>query len=122
MKVSVSRTEDQLFAAILSRPAMRFTYFAICPWSDRDRDAAELPPDSSKLDGDGASSKRRHSRPLVLDSEGEENDTSGKEEELLSDREEEPEESEAPDGMLSGKVPAAAISYLLFHFLYSPNI
>lgn len=61
------------------------------------------------MDGDSASSKRRHSRPLELDSEGEENDTSGKEEELLSDREEEPEETEAPDRLLSGKVPVAVI-------------
>lgn len=75
--------------------------------SDRDRDAAELPSDISKMDGDSASSKRRHSRPLELDSEGEENDTSGKEEELLSDREEEPEE--APDRLLSGKVPLFCI-------------
>lgn len=75
-----------------------------CVLSDRDRDAAELPADGSKMDGDAASSKRRHSRPLELDSEGEENDTSGKEEELLSDREEEPEEAEASDRLLSAKV------------------
>lgn len=56
------------------------------------------------MDGDAAASKRRHSRPLELDSEGEENDTSGKEEELVSDREEEPEEAEAPDRLLSAKV------------------
>lgn len=80
--------------------------------SDRDRDAAGLPADNSKMDGDGASSKRRHSRPLELDSEGEENDTSGKEEELLSDREEEPEE--APDRLLSGKVPLFCICCFLF--------
>lgn len=61
------------------------------------------------MDGDSASSKRRHSRPLQLDSEGEENDTSGKEEELLSDREEEPEETEAPDRLLSGKVHTAIV-------------
>lgn len=78
--------------------------------SDRDRDATELPSDSSKMDGDSASSKRRHSRPLELDSEGEENDTSGKEEELLSDREEEPEETEAPDRLLSGKVHTAIVA------------
>lgn len=56
------------------------------------------------MDADGASAKRRHSRPLELDSEGEEEvDTSGKEEESLSDREEEPDE-EATDRLLSGKV------------------
>lgn len=66
------------------------------------------------MDGDGASSKRRHSRPLQLDSEGEENDTSGKEEELLSDREEEPEETEAPDRLRSGKVRGCC--YFLFVF------
>lgn len=101
----------------LPRPAAsEVIYFAIPLVSDRDRDAAELPSDGSKMDGDGASSKRRHSRPLELDSEGEENDTSGKEEELLSDREEEPEETEAPDRLLSGKVPGAIIFYLLLHF------
>lgn len=72
--------------------------------SDRDRDPAELPPDDSKMDGDSSSAKRRHSRPLELDSEGEEEvDTSGKEE-SLSDREEEPDETEAADRLLSGKV------------------
>ncbi|XP_029299946.1 histone-lysine N-methyltransferase SETD1B-A isoform X3 [Cottoperca gobio] len=71
---------------------------------DRDRDPAELPLDDSKLDADAASPKRRHSRPLELDSEGEEEvDTSGKEEESLSDREEEPEETEATDRLSSGK-------------------
>lgn len=72
--------------------------------SDRDRDPAELPSDDSKMDADGMSSKRRHSRPLELDSEGEEEvDTSGKEEESLSDREE-PDETEAADRLLSGHV------------------
>lgn len=57
------------------------------------------------MDADGSSAKRRHSRPLELDSEGEEEvDTSGKEEESLSDREEEPDETEATDRLLSGKV------------------
>ncbi|XP_044189173.1 histone-lysine N-methyltransferase SETD1B-A isoform X2 [Thunnus albacares] len=71
---------------------------------DRDRDPAELPSDDSKMDGDGASTKRRHSRPLELDSEGEEEvDTSGKEEESLTDREEEPDETAAADGMSTGK-------------------
>lgn len=73
--------------------------------SDRDRDPAELPSDDSKIDADGTSAKRRHSRPHALDSEGEEEeaDTSGKEEESLSDREEEPDEIEVTD-RLSGKV------------------
>lgn len=73
--------------------------------SDRDRDPAELPSDDSKMDADGSLAKRRHSRPLELDSEGEEEvDTSGKEEESLSEREEEPNETEATDRLLSGKV------------------
>lgn len=72
--------------------------------SDRDRDPAELPSDDSKMDADSASAKRRHSRPLELDSEGEEEvDTSEKEEESLSDREE-PDETEAADRLSSGKV------------------
>ncbi|XP_028457328.1 histone-lysine N-methyltransferase SETD1B-A isoform X3 [Perca flavescens] len=70
---------------------------------DRDRDPAELPSDDSKMDADAAAAKRRHSRPLELDSEGEEElDTSGKEE-SLSDREEEPDETEATDRLSSGK-------------------
>ncbi|XP_071321272.1 histone-lysine N-methyltransferase SETD1B-A isoform X4 [Trachinotus anak] len=70
---------------------------------DRDRDPAELPSDDSKMDGDSMSAKRRHSRPLELDSEGEEElDTSGKEEESLSDREE-PDETGATDRLSSGK-------------------
>lgn len=57
------------------------------------------------MDADSASLKRRHSRPLELDSEGEEEvDTSGKEEESLSDREEEPDGTEAADRLLPGKV------------------
>ncbi|XP_041666393.1 histone-lysine N-methyltransferase SETD1B-A isoform X3 [Cheilinus undulatus] len=71
---------------------------------DRDREATGLPSDESKMDADGTSAKRRHSRPLELDSEGEEEvDTSGKEEESLSDREVEPDETEAADRLLSGK-------------------
>ncbi|XP_060917780.1 histone-lysine N-methyltransferase SETD1B-A isoform X3 [Labrus mixtus] len=70
---------------------------------DRDREATGLPSDDSKVDADGLSAKRRHSRPLELDSEGEEEvDTSGKEEESLSDREQEPDGTEAAD-RLSGK-------------------
>lgn len=72
--------------------------------SDRERDQAELPSDDSKLDGDGTSAKRRHSRPLELDSEGEEEvDTSGKEE-SLSDREEEPGKMEVAERLSLGKV------------------
>ncbi|XP_068429666.1 histone-lysine N-methyltransferase SETD1B-A isoform X2 [Clinocottus analis] len=74
---------------------------------DRDRDPAELPLDDSKMDADSAAAKRRHSRPLELDSEGEEEvDTSGKEEESLSDREEEPDETPATDRLSSGKESA----------------
>jgi len=73
---------------------------------DRDRDPTELPSDDSKMDGDGTSAKRRHARPLELDSEGEEEaDTSGKEEELsLSDREEEEPEAKATERLSSAKV------------------
>lgn len=54
------------------------------------------------MDSDSMSAKRRHSRPLELDSEGEEEvDTSGKEE-SLSDRE--PDETEATDRLTSDKV------------------
>lgn len=60
--------------------------------------------DDSKADSDGLSSKRRHSRPLELDSEGEEADTSGKEEESLSDREEEPDKTGAVGKVLLEKV------------------
>ncbi|KAM4635161.1 histone-lysine N-methyltransferase SETD1B-A [Polymixia lowei] len=70
---------------------------------ERDRDQTELPLDDSKMDGDSTSAKRRHSRPLELDSEGEEEiETSGKEE-SLSDREEEPDETEATERLSSGK-------------------
>lgn len=72
--------------------------------SDRDRDTAELPLDDSKTDSDSTLAKRRHSRPLELDSEGEEElDTSGKEEESSCDREEEPDEKLTRD-RLSDKV------------------
>ncbi|XP_037339987.2 histone-lysine N-methyltransferase SETD1B-A isoform X2 [Pungitius pungitius] len=71
---------------------------------DRDRDATQLRMDDSKEDSDSASAKRRHSRPLELDSEGEEElDTSGKEEESLSDREEEPDKTQATERLSSGK-------------------
>lgn len=84
----------------LSKPNLSFGNFL----SDRERDPAELPSDDSKLDGDGTSAKRRHSRPLELDSEGEEEvDTSGKEE-SLSDREEEPVKMEVAERLSLGKV------------------
>ncbi|XP_047228665.1 histone-lysine N-methyltransferase SETD1B-A isoform X3 [Girardinichthys multiradiatus] len=72
---------------------------------ERDRDAAELPSDDSKTDGDGPSAKRRPSRPLELDSEGEEEmDTSEKEEEeSMSDV---GDEDKAPDTLSSGKESA----------------
>ncbi|XP_014853355.1 PREDICTED: histone-lysine N-methyltransferase SETD1B isoform X1 [Poecilia mexicana] len=74
---------------------------------ERDRDAAELPSDDSKVAGDGPSAKRRPSRPLELDSEGEEEmDTSEKEEEeeSLSDAvDEERDEDKAPDRLSSAK-------------------
>lgn len=121
MKVKVNHAEDQprsvgIFPPSCCRPAAEFIRSAIRLLSDRDRDAAELPSDGSKMDGEGALSKRRHSRPLELDSEGEENDTSGKEEEPLTDREEEPEETEAPDRLLSRKVRGAIIFHLLLPF------
>lgn len=66
----------------------------------------DLSADMSKKDGDVLAIRRRHARPLELDSEGEEEEeTSGKEEEeeSLSDKEE-PEETEASDRLSSGKV------------------
>uniref|UniRef100_A0A667ZQ95 SET domain containing 1B, histone lysine methyltransferase a n=1 Tax=Myripristis murdjan TaxID=586833 RepID=A0A667ZQ95_9TELE len=50
------------------------------------------------------SAKRRHSRPLELDSEGEEDVETSEKEESLSDREEEPDETEAMDRLSSSKV------------------
>ncbi|KAJ8263256.1 hypothetical protein COCON_G00157130 [Conger conger] len=70
--------------------------------SERDRDIGDL-SDMSKKDGDVLAIRRRHARPLELDSEGEEEEeTSGKEEESLSDKEE-PEETEASERLSSGK-------------------
>ncbi|XP_054896030.1 histone-lysine N-methyltransferase SETD1B-A isoform X2 [Poeciliopsis prolifica] len=75
---------------------------------ERDRDAAELPSDDSKMPGDGPSAKRRPSRPLELDSEGEEEmDTSEKEEEEESDAvDEERDEDKVPDRTSSAKESA----------------
>ncbi|XP_029920526.1 histone-lysine N-methyltransferase SETD1B-A isoform X3 [Myripristis murdjan] len=70
---------------------------------ERDRDPTELPLDDSKIDGDSTSAKRRHSRPLELDSEGEEDVETSEKEESLSDREEEPDETEAMDRLSSSK-------------------
>lgn len=74
------------------------------PVDDELEDIAELPEDGSRMDEDSAALRRRHARPLELDSEGEEEvETSGKEE-SLSDREEEPDETEASERLSSGKV------------------
>lgn len=74
------------------------------PVDDELEDIAELPEDVTRVDEDSAASRRRHARPLELDSEGEEKaETSGKEE-SLSDREEEPDETEVSDRLSSAKV------------------
>ncbi|KAI1900748.1 hypothetical protein AGOR_G00053080 [Albula goreensis] len=71
--------------------------------SERDRDMGDLTSDMSKKDGDVSTLRRRHARPLELDSEGEEEEeTSGKEEESSSEKEE-PEETEASERLSSGK-------------------
>ncbi|KAG5840679.1 hypothetical protein ANANG_G00191270 [Anguilla anguilla] len=75
--------------------------------SERDRDMGDL-SDVSKKDGDVSAIRRRHARPLELDSEGEEEEeTSGKEEEEeeeeSSSEKEEPEEVEASERLSSGK-------------------
>uniref|UniRef100_A0A4W5N3W6 SET domain containing 1B, histone lysine methyltransferase a n=1 Tax=Hucho hucho TaxID=62062 RepID=A0A4W5N3W6_9TELE len=73
------------------------------PVDDELEDIAELPEDVSRVDEDSAASRRRHARPLELDSEGEEKvETSGKEE-SLSDREEEPDETEVSNRLSSAK-------------------
>ncbi|XP_066544889.1 histone-lysine N-methyltransferase SETD1B-A isoform X1 [Amia ocellicauda] len=72
--------------------------------SERDRDIADLSSDVSKKDGDVSAVRRRHARPLELDSEGEEEEeTSGKEEESSSDKEEEQDETEASEKISSDK-------------------
>uniref|UniRef100_A0A4W5N3T6 SET domain containing 1B, histone lysine methyltransferase a n=1 Tax=Hucho hucho TaxID=62062 RepID=A0A4W5N3T6_9TELE len=74
------------------------------PVDDELEDIAELPEDVSRVDEDSAASRRRHARPLELDSEGEEKvETSGKEE-SLSDREEEPDETEVSNRLSSAKL------------------
>ncbi|XP_052423629.1 histone-lysine N-methyltransferase SETD1B-A isoform X3 [Carassius gibelio] len=57
-----------------------------------DEERTDLRMDGSRADVSGSSAKRRPARPLELDSEGEEEETSGKEESSLSDHEEEPVE------------------------------
>lgn len=71
---------------------------------ERDRDLTELPSDDSKMDGDGISTKRRHSRPIDLDSEGEEDADTSEKEESLCDREEEPEETAPAERLSPSKV------------------
>ncbi|XP_058645017.1 histone-lysine N-methyltransferase SETD1B-A isoform X3 [Onychostoma macrolepis] len=69
---------------------------------DEESEKTDLRTDGSRTDGGGASAKRRPARPLELDSEGEEEEeTSGKEESLLSDHEEEPVE-DASERLSSG--------------------
>ncbi|XP_076876007.1 histone-lysine N-methyltransferase SETD1B-A isoform X2 [Brachyhypopomus gauderio] len=77
---------------------------------DEESEKGDLPTDGARLDADASSAKRRHARPVELDSEGEEEEeeeeeegeTSGREESSLSDREEEPEK-EALERLSSGK-------------------
>ncbi|XP_041095954.1 histone-lysine N-methyltransferase SETD1B-A isoform X2 [Polyodon spathula] len=71
--------------------------------SERDRDAADLASDVSKKDMDVVAVRRRHARPLELDSEGEEEEeTSGKEEESSSEKEEQ-DDNEASEKLSSDK-------------------
>lgn len=97
----------------------RLIHVVLLPPSDRDR--VELPSDDSKLDADSTAAKRRHSRPLELDSEGEEEgDTSGKEE-SLSDREaEEPAGAEPIARVPSAKVRRLHPQLLVFRLSFSP--
>ncbi|XP_059394611.1 histone-lysine N-methyltransferase SETD1B-A-like isoform X3 [Carassius carassius] len=66
-----------------------------------DEERTDLRTDGSRADVSGSSAKRRPARPLELDSEGEEEETSGKEESSLSDHEEEPVE-DASERLTSG--------------------
>lgn len=60
------------------------------------------------MDGD-AFAKRRHSRPRVLDSEGEEEEDTSEKEESVSDREEgESDETKVRDRLAPGKVSSAS--------------
>lgn len=65
----------------------------------------DLPADGARLDTESAASKRRHARPVELDSEGEEKEeeTSGREGSSVSDREEEPDE-ETSERLSTNKV------------------
>ncbi|XP_066506787.1 histone-lysine N-methyltransferase SETD1B-A [Hoplias malabaricus] len=71
---------------------------------DEESERVDLPADGARLDSDPSAAKRRHSRPVELDSEGEEEEeeTSGREESSLSDREEEPE-GETAERLSPGK-------------------
>ncbi|RXM29400.1 Histone-lysine N-methyltransferase SETD1B [Acipenser ruthenus] len=72
--------------------------------SERDRDVADLASDVSKKDVDVVAVRRRHGRPLELDSEGEEEEeTSGKEEESSSEKEEQ-DDNKASEKLSSDKV------------------
>ncbi|KAJ3605083.1 hypothetical protein NHX12_027133, partial [Muraenolepis orangiensis] len=73
---------------------------------ERDRDPAELPLEDSKLDADSAAAKRRHSRPLELDSEGEEQVETSEKEESLSDRDQDLDEAKATERLSSDKESA----------------
>ncbi|MBN3304304.1 SE1BA methyltransferase, partial [Amia calva] len=86
------------------KPILKFLHLLPPSESERDRDIADLSSDVSKKDGDVSAVRRRHARPLELDSEGEEEEeTSGKEEESSSDKEEEQDETEASEKISSDK-------------------
>ncbi|XP_039627834.1 histone-lysine N-methyltransferase SETD1B-like [Polypterus senegalus] len=74
--------------------------------SERDRDMTDNSSELSKKDIDGIAVRRRHARPLELDSEGEEKEeTSGKEEEdSSSEKEDEQDEHGASVKLSSDKV------------------
>ena len=80
-----------------------------CFRSDRDRDPAELPSEDSKMDAEGIAAKRRPSRPLKLDSEGEEQVETSEKEESLSDREEDLDEAKATQRLSSDKVRSSDV-------------
>ena len=60
--------------------------------------------EDSKMEADGIAAKRRPSRPLKLDSEGEEQVETSEKEESLSDREEDLDEAKATQRLSSDKV------------------
>lgn len=59
---------------------------------------------ASRKDDEGGAFRRRHGRPLELDSEGEEEEETSEKEESSSDKEEEPDELEGSDRLPHGKV------------------